>query len=141
TSAAPTASWPRSRSTATGVHWWRRRPSRPARATRRTCSPGWPPPPPRGGRPPGRVAARGRGAAAGVGLPGLFAQERGRVVFLPTLPPAWTGHEVAGPLAERLGAPVVLLNAARAFTLAESRMGAAAGCPTVVCLTLGTGVG
>ena len=37
--------------------------------------------------------------------------------------------------------PVALINDARAFTLAESRMGAAAGCPTVVCLTLGTGVG
>jgi glucokinase len=87
------------------------------------------------------VAAQGPVAAAGVGLPGLFDQDRGRVVFLPNLPPAWTGHEVAGPLAERLGVPVVLLNDARAFTLAESRMGAAAGCPTVVCLTLGTGVG
>jgi glucokinase len=85
--------------------------------------------------------ASGPVAAAGVGLPGLFDQDRGRVVFLPNLPPAWTGHEVAGPLAERLGVPVVLLNDARAFTLAESRMGAAAGCPTVVCLTLGTGVG
>ena len=36
---------------------------------------------------------------------------------------------------------MALINDARAFTLAESRMGAAAGCPTVVCLTLGTGVG
>ena len=35
----------------------------------------------------------------------------------------------------------MLINDARAFTLAESRMGAAAGCSTVVCLTLGTGVG
>jgi glucokinase len=85
--------------------------------------------------------ASGPVAAAGVGLPGLFDEATGRVVFLPNLPPAWTGQEVAGPLAERLGVPVVLLNDARAFTLAESRMGAAAGCPTVVCLTLGTGVG
>jgi glucokinase len=87
------------------------------------------------------VAVHGPVAAAGVGLPGLFDEDSGRVVFLPNLPPAWTGREVAGPLAERLGVPVALLNDARAFTLAESRMGAAAGCPTVVCLTLGTGVG
>jgi len=87
------------------------------------------------------VAASGPVAAAGVGLPGLFDGATGRVVFLPNLPPAWTGRAVAGPLAGRLGVPVALLNDARAFTLAESRMGAAAGCPTVVCLTLGTGVG
>ncbi|HWC41154.1 MAG TPA: ROK family protein [Actinomycetota bacterium] len=87
------------------------------------------------------VAAHGPVAAAGVGLPGLFDEASGRVVFLPNLPPAWTGQPVAGPLGGRLGVPVALLNDARAFTLAESRMGAAAGCPTVVCLTLGTGVG
>jgi glucokinase len=87
------------------------------------------------------VAAHGPVAAAGVGLPGLFDQDSGRVVFLPNLPPAWAGQAVAGPLAAGLGVPVALLNDARAFTLAESRMGAAAGCPTVVCLTLGTGVG
>jgi len=87
------------------------------------------------------VAAHGPVAAAGVGLPGLFDEDSGRVVLLPNLPPDWAGHEVAGPLAATLGVPVALLNDARAFTLAESRMGAAAGCPTVVCLTLGTGVG
>ncbi|HEY4792397.1 MAG TPA: ROK family protein, partial [Actinomycetes bacterium] len=87
------------------------------------------------------MAATGPVAAAGVGLPGLFDEDSGRVVFLPNLPEAWAGREVAGPLAARLGVPVALLNDARAFTLAESRMGAAAGCPTVVCLTLGTGVG
>ena len=87
------------------------------------------------------VAAHGPVTAAGVGLPGLFDEASGRAVFLPNLPGAWTGQEVAGPLAGRLGAPVALINDARAFTLAESRLGAAAGCPTVVCLTLGTGVG
>jgi glucokinase len=87
------------------------------------------------------VAAHGPVAATGVGLPGLFDEDSGRVVFLPNLPQTWTGRAVAGPLAGRLGVPVALINDARAFTLAESRMGAAAGCPTVVCLTLGTGVG
>jgi glucokinase len=87
------------------------------------------------------VAAHGPVAAAGVGVPGLFDQNSGRAVFLPNLPAAWTGQEVAGPLAASLRVPVALINDARAFTLAESRMGAAAGCPTVVCLTLGTGVG
>ena len=87
------------------------------------------------------VAGHGPVAAAGVGVPGLFDEASGRAVFLPNLPPAWAGREVAGPLAGRLGVPVALINDARSFTLAESRMGAAAGCSTVICLTLGTGVG
>jgi glucokinase len=87
------------------------------------------------------VAGHGPVAAAGVGVPGLFDEASGRATFLPNLPPAWNGHEVAGPLAGRLGVPVALINDARSFTLAESRMGAAAGCSTVICLTLGTGVG
>ena len=87
------------------------------------------------------VAAHGPVAAAGAGVPGLFDETSGQIVFLPNLPAAWTGHRVRDQLAGRLGVPVALLNDARAFTLAESRMGAAAGCSTVVCLTLGTGVG
>jgi glucokinase len=87
------------------------------------------------------VAGHGPVAAAGVGVPGLFDEASGLAVFLPNLPPAWAGREVAGPLAGRLGVPVALINDARSFTLAESRMGAAAGCSTVICLTLGTGVG
>jgi len=87
------------------------------------------------------VAEHGPVAAAGAGVPGLFDEASGRIVLFPNLPPAWTGAPFGEPLAERLGLPVALINDARAFTLAESRMGAAAGCPTVVCLTLGTGVG
>jgi glucokinase len=79
--------------------------------------------------------------AAGAGVPGLFDEESGRIVFLPNLPPAWSGAEFRNPLAERLGVPAALINDARSFTLAESRMGAAAGYSTVICVTLGTGVG
>jgi glucokinase len=79
--------------------------------------------------------------AAGAGVPGLFDEDSGRIVFLPNLPAAWNGRELGRPLVGRLGVTTVLINDARAFTLAESRMGAAAGCSTVVCLTLGTGVG
>jgi glucokinase len=87
------------------------------------------------------AAEHGPVAAAGAGVPGLFDEASGRIVLFPNLPPAWTGAPFGEPLAERVGLPVALINDARAFTLAESRMGAAAGCPTVVCLTLGTGVG
>jgi glucokinase len=87
------------------------------------------------------AAEHGPVAAAGAGVPGLFDEQSGKTVFLPNLPPAWTDHELGRPLAHRLGVPTALINDARSFTLAESRMGAAAGCSTVVCLTLGTGVG
>jgi glucokinase len=87
------------------------------------------------------AAEHGPVVAAGAGVPGLFDEASGRIVLLPNLPAAWTGRPFRDPLAGLLGVPVALINDARAFTLAESRMGAAAGCPTVVCLTLGTGVG
>ena len=87
------------------------------------------------------VAEHGPVTAAGAGVPGLFDEASGRIVLLPNLPTAWTGRPFRDPLAGLLGVPVALINDARAFTLAESRMGAAAGCPTVVCVTLGTGVG
>jgi glucokinase len=89
----------------------------------------------------GLLAAHGPVAAAGAGVPGLFDEATGRTLLLPNLPAAWNGYSFRGPLADRLGVPVALINDARAFALAESRLGAAAGCSTVVCLTLGTGVG
>ncbi|MFL6102228.1 MAG: ROK family protein, partial [Actinomycetes bacterium] len=89
----------------------------------------------------GPLATHGPVAAAGVGVPGLFDEATGRTLLLPNLPAAWNGYRLRGPLADRLGMPTALINDARAFALAESRLGAAAGCSTVVCLTLGTGVG
>ena len=87
------------------------------------------------------VAEHGPVVAAGAGVPGLFDDASGRVLFLPNLPPAWAGASFREPLAERLGVPTAMINDARSFTLAESRMGAAAGYSTVVCVVLGTGVG
>jgi glucokinase len=48
---------------------------------------------------------------------------------------------VAGPVGERLGVPTSLINDARAFGLAELRLGAGRGADSMVGLTLGTGVG
>ena len=46
-----------------------------------------------------------------------------------------------GPLREALGVPTGLINDARAFGFAESRLGAARDCDTAAFFTLGTGVG
>ena len=98
------------------------------------CSSAWPdwqpmPPPRAGWRPPAS------------GSPGLYDAERGTTTFLPNLPPEWNDLPVTRPLGERIGAPVALINDARAFGLAELHLGAGRGCRTMAGLALGTGVG
>ena len=80
-------------------------------------------------------------ATVGVGIPGLFDAAEGIATFTPNLPPDWERRPVAGPIRARLGLPVRLINDARAFGLAELRLGAGRGCETMVGLALGTGVG
>ena len=80
-------------------------------------------------------------AGAAVGVPGLFDDAAGITEFLPNLPGSWRARPITAPLAEALGVPVSIINDARAFTLAESQLGAAAGCQTVAALVLGTGIG
>ena len=87
------------------------------------------------------IGAVGPVASVGVGVPGLYDRARGTTRFITNIPGDWGGVEVGRPVAAALGAPADLINDARAFTLAESLLGAGQGCETVVCLTLGTGVG
>jgi glucokinase len=77
----------------------------------------------------------------GVGVPGLYRSADGVTTFLPNLGPDWEGWPLAGALREALHLPVSLINDARAFGLAELRLGAGRGCDTMVGLTLGSGVG
>jgi glucokinase len=79
--------------------------------------------------------------SAGVGIPGRYDPAAGTTRFLPNVPGDWAGRPVAGPVAARLGVPAYLINDARAFGLAELRLGAARGASSMVGLTLGTGVG
>jgi glucokinase len=78
---------------------------------------------------------------AGVGIPGLYDPHQGTTRFLVNLPGDWDGRAVAAPVASVLGVPVALINDARAFGLAELRLGAGRGASSMVGLTLGTGVG
>lgn len=91
----------------------------------------------------GREAIREHGPVEGVGLgvPGLFDRDAGKVLLFPNLPGPWRGHPLRDPVSEGLRLPVAMVNDARAFTLAEGLMGAGRGCRTLVCVTLGTGVG
>src|SRR5215218_6593414 len=80
-------------------------------------------------------------STAGVGVPGLYDPRTGVTRFLVNVAGAWDGYPVAAPVAAALGVPVALINDARAFGLAELRLGAGRGASSLVGLTLGTGVG
>jgi glucokinase len=80
-------------------------------------------------------------ASVGIGIPGLYDPVAGSARFLVNMPREWSGRAVAGPVEAVLGVPVTLINDARAFGLAELRLGAGRGAASLVGLTLGTGVG
>jgi len=91
----------------------------------------------------GRAAASKVGAVAsvGVGVPGLHDPATGRTRFLPNIPGDWAGVPVVERIRAAVGVPTVLINDARAFALAELRLGAGRGARSLVGITLGTGVG
>lgn len=87
------------------------------------------------------MAAHGAVATLGVGVPGLYDPAAGVTEFLVNMPGRWRGVPVAGPLQAALGLPVALINDARAFGVAELRLGAARGMRSMIGMTLGTGIG
>jgi glucokinase len=87
------------------------------------------------------AAAWGPIASVGVGIPGRYDAAGGRVIMTPNIPVRWEGTPVVARLEPALGTPVHLVNDARAFTLAELRLGAGRGARTLIGMTLGTGVG
>ena len=97
----------------------------------------------------GRTIAIGRAAidrwpaiaTIGVGVPGLYDPVAGTTRFLVNMPGEWADRPVRDPIEAALGLPVALINDARAFGLAELRLGAGRGARSLVGLTLGTGVG
>jgi glucokinase len=97
----------------------------------------------------GRLASLGTEVSAawpaivsvGIGVPGLYDPSTGATRFLVNVPGEWAGRPVAGPVGDALGLPAFLINDARAFGLAELRLGAGRGARSMIGLTLGTGVG
>jgi glucokinase len=88
------------------------------------------------------VVARWPGiASVGIGVPGLYDPVSGEARFFVNFPTRWDGTPVAAPVSLALGLPCALINDARAFGLAELRLGAGRGAKAMVGLTLGTGVG
>jgi glucokinase len=79
--------------------------------------------------------------SVGIGVPGLYDPTAGTTRFLVNFPGGWVGTQVTGPISAALGLPVHLINDARAFGLAELRLGAGRGARSMIGLTLGTGIG
>ena len=107
----------------------------PPRARTRSSGGSWRPAPRRMERWP---ASR----SLGIGVPGCYDPVAGTTRFLVNMPGDWAGPSGRGPpVSATLGIPVALINDARAFGLAELRLGAGRGASSMVGLTLGTGVG
>lgn len=81
-----------------------------------------------------------RVAAIAIGFPGPLKTEEGRVLTPPNLP-ACANLPVKRLLERETGLPVFLENDANAAALGEWWRGAAKGAGSVLCFTLGTGVG
>src|SRR5829696_7973166 len=77
----------------------------------------------------------------GIGVPGEVDMETGITGDLPNLPGRWRNVPVGPAIAAATGLPVGMINDAKAFALAEYRLGAAAGVDTAICVTAGTGIG
>ena len=79
-------------------------------------------------------------SAVSLVVPGTVNVEEGAVVKAPNLP-CLDGFRLSAALTEQLGLPAILENDANAAAVGEMWQGAAVGCKTIICLTLGTGVG
>lgn len=79
---------------------------------------------------------------AGIGLatPGTMDIPAGMLLDPPNLP-GWTNLPIRDLVAERLGTPTVLQNDANAAAYGEYWVGAGRGANSIICWTLGTGIG
>jgi len=73
-------------------------------------------------------------------VPGSVHAETGVIVNAPNIP-SLPGFKLGAALEAELNQRVLLENDANAAALGEMWQGAARGCRTIICLTLGTGVG
>lgn len=89
----------------------------------------------------GHLANGSQFCGLGFCLPGAIDRASGVAGVMPNLPGSWHGLAVRDRVGELTGIATSVVNDARAFTLAESRLGAGRGLGTIVGVTLGTGLG
>ncbi|MBI5696714.1 MAG: ROK family protein [Nitrospirae bacterium] len=79
-------------------------------------------------------------AGIGVGVPGIISLPEGVVRFSPNLP-GWENFPLRDRLQHHFRLPAIVENDANAYAVGEAWKGAGVGVDSLVCLTLGTGVG
>jgi len=87
-----------------------------------------------------RQASEAEISAVSLVVPGTVDVEAGAVVKAPNLP-CLNGFQLAAALSSQLNLPAILENDANAAAVGEMWQGAGVGCKTIICVTLGTGVG
>jgi glucokinase len=86
------------------------------------------------------VELNGTISAVSIAVPGTVYVSQGLVVKVPNVP-ALDGFQLAAALQSELGWPVLLENDANAAAIGEMWRGAGQGYGSIICVTLGTGVG
>jgi glucokinase len=81
-----------------------------------------------------------RVAGVGIGVPGIISVDEGVVRFSPNLT-GWKDVPLKSAVSDNFPFPVFIENDANAYALGEMRHGAGTGAESLVCITLGTGVG
>ena len=89
----------------------------------------------------GVVGATEEITSVGVGMPGVLDADAGVTRFIPNIAGRWDGLPVVVEMTKAVQRPARLINDARAFALAEHRLGAGRGATSMLGITLGTGVG
>jgi len=77
----------------------------------------------------------------GVGSPGAVDHNTGKVIGPCPNINGWTGMEIGNILRQRLNIPVYVDNEVNGMALGEYYYGAARGAKSVLCVTIGTGIG
>ncbi len=76
----------------------------------------------------------------GFGFPGMVDPEKGMVKFLPNIP-GWTDIEITDTIKNEFGLKAEIDNDVRCAALGEYNFGAGAAYNSMICLTIGTGIG
>ena len=84
------------------------------------------------------LVARGAARAVGLGVPGIVDSAAGIARYAANL--GWRDVPFARILGDRLGLPAVLGHDVRNGALAEARLGAGVGAPSVYFVAIGTGI-
>jgi len=79
--------------------------------------------------------------AIGIGITGEIETSTGVVRYSPNLPKDWKNVQLKKILTKKFKVPIYIDNDAHCIALAEAYFGAGRGCPVVVSLTIGTGIG